>query len=399
MTQTSVVALGVAQCVNWGVLYYSFAVFVVPLEREMRIPGWAVAGALSLGLFVSALLAPVVGKWCDRGRGPLVMQSGGFVGGALLILWPLVPHVVGLYVMWTGLGFSMAATLYEPAFVVLGRAFKDDQNQRLRALATVTVLGGLASTVFMPLSALLVARVGWRATAAVLGALLIGSTAAARFLAFQRAAAPEQEIDAARVAPPPELPSGDRSALPLIALTFTFASLASAAFTANLIPALSEQHVSAAAAAVLGGIMGLMQLPGRALLMFRGVSASPQFLVTLSLGLQACGLALIALSSSIAAIAAGTILFAVGGGLMTLLRPHVVGVMFSGGYEGHLNGRIARLQHLARAAGPLALAWTASYAGYSKALTALSIGFVLVALAWRGTPESTPVVDMSEEAL
>ena len=67
---------------------------------------------------------------------------------------------------WAALGLCMAAILYEPVFAIVGRAFADPEG-RLRAIATVTVMGGLASTAFLPgTSALVTVSVGaapsWR---------------------------------------------------------------------------------------------------------------------------------------------------------------------------------------------------------------------------------------------
>ena len=145
MRTRAVVALGIGQCVNWGVLYYAFAVLVVPIQRELGVATWVVTGAFSLALLMSAALAPTIGRWGDRDRGGVVMQAGGFGAAALLAAWTLMPGVPALYVVWAGLGLCMAATLYEPAFVIVGRAHADPA-QRLRALAAVTLFGGLAST-------------------------------------------------------------------------------------------------------------------------------------------------------------------------------------------------------------------------------------------------------------
>jgi hypothetical protein len=35
MSCRAVIALGVGQCVNWGVLYYAFAVLLLPVEAEL----------------------------------------------------------------------------------------------------------------------------------------------------------------------------------------------------------------------------------------------------------------------------------------------------------------------------------------------------------------------------
>ena len=60
----------------------------------------------------------------------------------------------------------MAAILYEPVFAIVGRAFADPED-RLRAIATVTVIGGLASTAFLPGTSALVTRFGWRGAVVV----------------------------------------------------------------------------------------------------------------------------------------------------------------------------------------------------------------------------------------
>ena len=51
-------AIGCGQLVNWGVLYFAFGVFLVPLEQFLGAPRSLIAGAFSLGLFISALAAP-----------------------------------------------------------------------------------------------------------------------------------------------------------------------------------------------------------------------------------------------------------------------------------------------------------------------------------------------------
>jgi hypothetical protein len=44
MTPRAIAALGIGQCVNWGVLYYAFAVLVLPLARELAVPTWVGPG-------------------------------------------------------------------------------------------------------------------------------------------------------------------------------------------------------------------------------------------------------------------------------------------------------------------------------------------------------------------
>jgi MFS family permease len=383
MTPRAIVALGIGQCVNWGVLYYAFAVLVLPLQRELSVSTWVVTGAFSLGLLVSAALAPTIGRWGDRDRGALVMQAGGFTAAALLAVWTLLPGVLMLYIVWAGLGFCIAATLYEPAFVIVGRSY-DDPARRLRALAAVTLFGGLASTVFLPVTALLVATLGWRGAVLVLAGLLALSTCITRAFAFRDLPPSSARLTSAPSPPCPADHGTHSHRFPIIATMFALASLASAAFTTNLVPALGERGITPATAAMLGGLIGVMQLPGRALLMNGVFAASPTRLLAVSLAVQAAGLAVVALSPSVVVAAGGTMMFALGAGLTTLVRPHLIQTLFSNRSGGYLNGRIARHQQLARAAGPLVIAWFAGLVGYSTVFGVIAGTFTVVALASHG---------------
>jgi Sugar phosphate permease len=138
---TLVWALSAAQLVSWGALYYSFSLFVVPMEAEL---GWsrnALNGALSLGLLTAGVSAFAVGTWIDRRGGRALMTFGSALGAAMLAAWSRVESLVAFYAIWMGLGLALAATLYEPAFTVLTRLFAktlsdqdngDDAGRRLR---------------------------------------------------------------------------------------------------------------------------------------------------------------------------------------------------------------------------------------------------------------------------
>ena len=378
MTTRALIALGVGQCINWGALYYAFAVLVVPLQRELGVETWVVTGAFSLALLMSAALAPAVGRWGDRDRGPLVMQIGGVSAAVLLATWTLLPGVVALYLVWAGLGLCMAATLYEPAFVIVGRAY-DNPSARLRALAAITIFGGLASTAFLPATAFLVTAVGWRGTVVVLASTLTASVLLNRQFVF-RTLAPRPSTERTSTT---RLASTQKTAqLRFVMVTgmFTLATVASGAFSTNLVPILGERGLAPTSAALLGGAMGAMQLPGRMLLMNGTLTGSPAILLALSLALHAGGLGLVAVGLSTPIIAAGTMVLGLGSGLMTLVRPHVVQTMFSLESAGTLNGRVARLQQLARAGAPMCVAWLASRSSYAAVLAVFSGAFLIAGL-------------------
>jgi MFS family permease len=374
MSSRALIALGMGQCVNWGVLYYAFAVLLLPVEADLGAQRWIVTGAFSLALLLSALAAPVVGRWSQLDYGASLIQIGGYTAAALLGFWALFPSVWVLYIVWAGLGLCMAATLYEPAFAVVGRAF-DDPAARLRALGVVTLFGGLASTLFLPLTDWVVRAGGWRIGVVVLGLLLATSTWLVHRIAFgeSRPAPRRQVTSVRRPAPPASARPGPPFAFLLLA--FGFASLSSAAVIANLVPALGERAVTPTTAAAFGGMFGLMQLPGRALMMHGRFSASPLALLAASLGLQGLGLTIWAFVPSALTAFVGIAVFAVGSGLTTLVRPYLVHAIFDGYETGYLNGRIAQAQQLARAAGPVLAGWVVMTVSYSAVLGLLGVTF------------------------
>jgi MFS family permease len=388
MSAGAITALGLGQLVNWGVLYYAFAVLLVPVQQELGVPAWVVTGAFSLALLVSAVLAPAVGRWSDRGHAPRAIVFGGLGGAVLLALWAWSPGVFTLYLVWAGLGLCMATALYEPAFAVVIRAHGSTER-RLRALAIVTLYGGLASTVFLPLSDRLVAWTGWRGAVVILAALLLASTAVTALGVRRVAAAAGPAADPSAV--PAALPA---AAIRSLALVFGLSSLASASVIANLVPALGERGVTPTTAALLGGLFGVMQLPGRALLVNARVSLSADALVAVSLVLQAIGLLAVAALPTTAAVAVGVMAFAAGSGLTTLARPYLVQGRFATAHAGIVNGRLARAQQLARAAGPIAASTAATLTSHVTVLVFL--GVTLSALAWwTAGPRRTTAVTAS----
>ena len=146
---TLVWTLSVGQLISWGTLYYAFAVYALPMEQEL---GWSKAelnGALSLGLLVNGLLMLPAGAWIDRHGGRWIMLAGSLAGRAPLLLWSVTTSQIAFYAIYAAMGMVLSAELYEPALAVLtanlGRHYR-------RAITVMTPVGGLASTVFIPLT-------------------------------------------------------------------------------------------------------------------------------------------------------------------------------------------------------------------------------------------------------
>ncbi|MBC7869215.1 MAG: MFS transporter, partial [Chitinophagaceae bacterium] len=111
-----VATLSLTETVSYGILYYSFTVFVEPMQASL---GWSkveITGAFSLALFISGLVALVMGKWVDQYGARTLMTAGAVLGAVLMWLWASVSSLWTFYAIWVGFGVAMAAVLYEPAF-------------------------------------------------------------------------------------------------------------------------------------------------------------------------------------------------------------------------------------------------------------------------------------------
>jgi MFS family permease len=371
MTARAVWAVGCGQLVNWGVLYYAFGVLLLPVEESLGAPRWLVAGAFSFGLLISAIAAPSVGRLTDRGQGPAVMQGGGFIAAGLLMAWALVPTLWMTYVVWAGLGVCMAAILYEPVFAIVGRAF-DDAADRLRAIATVTIMGGLASTAFLPGTTWLVERLGWRGAVMALAVIIALTTLVVSRLSFRDLTFSASELRAAVFGPHPDHTAFGGQSINRFVTVFALSSVVNSALASNIVAALVERRLTPSRAAFIGGMFGVMQLPGRVLMTHKSFTPAPLQLLLVSLALQVVGLIALTAGDVQAAMWLGVIVFACGAGLTTLARPYLVLHLYGAERAGRVNGVIARGQQLARAAGPVSAAALATATGYSFVFAALA---------------------------
>ena len=101
----------------------------------------------------------------------------------------------------------------------------------------------------------------------------------------------------------------------------------------------------------------------------------------MSLVLQAAGLIGVTLAPSVTWVAAALMVFGGGAGLATLARPHFTQTRFGVDRSGYLNGRLARWQQLARAAGPFTAAALAAAIGYGPVVGILGLVFAALAIA------------------
>ena len=161
-------ALGIAQIISWGALYYAIAVLGASIGADLGLSPAHVFGAYSAGLLLSGLTAPVAGRAIDRWSGRIVLTMGSVVAALALFFLSRASSALEYYLAWCVGGVAMGLTLYDPAFATLSQHFGTSYRKALTAL---TLFGGFASTVFWPLAQLGLVHLGWRDTLAAFAAL------------------------------------------------------------------------------------------------------------------------------------------------------------------------------------------------------------------------------------
>lgn len=371
-----VAVLSITETISWGIVYYAFAVFLPAVAGDLGTSETAVAAALALAVATSAVVGLPVGRYLDR-YGPRTLMTAGSVAAVLLVaVWSQVDALWVLYLVWTGLGIAMAATLYEPAFVVLAKWIPDARGRR-RAMTTVTLAAALASFIFVPLAQALLDDRGWRSAVLILAGILAVTIPLHLLLPRGRPPATED--------PRPSTPGLARDILRRMDFRrmtagYFLASFAGIAPLVLMIPLLVDRGYSAAFAAFALGTIGAAQIPGRLVFSLSERWASPQALTPVVFSLVACGLLVILVAPGAALVLVGTVLLGVGNGMATLSRATVLADRFGTAVYGAVASVTAATTTGGRALAPVAGTGLASTVGADASLGILAGVAVAAAL-------------------
>jgi len=149
----------------------TYAVFLLPLEREF---GWSrsqLTSVYSVFLLVSGFTAPLIGLLFDR-AGPRLVYGAGIacIGSAYLAASTLEQLWQFYLLAGAAVGVGVAMTGMVPASAMLSRWF----HARLsRAIGIVFSAAGVGIIVFVPITQALVDNYGWRIAYRSLGAFLL----------------------------------------------------------------------------------------------------------------------------------------------------------------------------------------------------------------------------------
>jgi MFS family permease len=376
--------LCVTQITSWGILYYAFPVLAPDIARATGWPTTAVVAALSGAQLVTAVAGIPVGRWLDR-RGPrAVMTTGSVLGVCALVAIATAQNLAWFVIAWAVAGAAMSGVLYPPAFAALTRWYGP---RRVSALTVLTLAGGLASTVFAPVTALLAAHLDWRHTYLVLALVLAVITIPLHAWGLQ-GPWPEAGLPPADHADPRRIARSGAFVVLVVALSL--ATFSAFAVVVNLVPLLTERGVSPGIAAVALGLGGAGQVLGR--LGYATLSRRTNVRARTGLILLATSVttALLSVLTSVVTLIAATVVAGMARGVFTLLQATAITDRWGAVHYGRLNGLMSAPMTITMALAPFAgAAFADVLGGYAHAFLVLAaINAAAAALAMAGNPSS-----------
>lgn len=380
-----ITGLGIGQIICWGVMFYAFPLAAEPMAAELGVDKPHVYGAATFGLLLAGLAAYPVGWLIDRGHGRAVMTGGALLGGLLFALWSQVHDLTLFYALFAGIGVAMAATLYEPAFAVVARRFGAGARSGITAL---TLWGGFASTVFVPVTQFLIDHLGWRDAVLVLGLITMASGGLYLWVIDpRRDAEPLRDLGGTDAGPYDG--SAVRWALRqptfwALTIAVTFYIGAMSGLTYHWYPLLLERGFDTASVVAGMAIIGPAQVAGRIAIWVLARQQSVKIigrgvviifpLVLLLLLLAPAEFAFLALFAAV---------YGAANGIMTIVRGLALREMLTQQSYGALNGLLSVPATIAKALAPFGCAWLWSQSGgYDAVLVAGIACTALVAVSF-----------------
>jgi MFS family permease len=375
----SIATLGFTQTLAWASSFYIPAVLAEPMARDIGLSTPWIYAALSVGLGVSALLGPTLGKAIDvHGGKPVLCGSNGIFAAGLILL-AFAAGAFSLMLAWLVLGVAMAAGLYEAAFASVTRLYGYDSRG---AITGITLLAGFSSTVGWPISALFEHAVGWRGACGMWAALhvFVGLPLNAWALRSRGGEVPgEAAAVERRTQPAPYRPaqSLDRGML-LLAFIFAASGMVTIGMASNLPLLFTALGVPPAVAIATASLLGPAQVAARILEFSARRRITPLVSARVANALHPFAALTIAIGGT-PAIVAFSVIHGAGSGMQTICRGTLPLALYGPVGYGQRVGRIFAPARIGQALAPFLFGIAIDKLGGATLI--VSSGLSLIALA------------------
>jgi MFS family permease len=285
-------------------------------------------------LLISGIISRMAGRAIDSYGGRRVMAWGsGIAGlGCLILSFATEPWI---YILgWLVLGPAMRLILYDAAFPALAQVAREKSR---RSISYLTLFGGLASTVFWPVSHFLSQAIGWQNTFLAYALLHVLICLPLHLLVLGQGEE-HQSVSVSEASQPigaPILVGADRSrAMVVCAAVLALNGIVFSSISAHVLPLFEGLGFTATAAVTLAALIGPSQVASRI-----GDILAGHWVKTMTLGLIAVGLLPLALiifargQFALWAALVFALLYGMSNGLMSIIKGIIPLSLF--GHQGY----------------------------------------------------------------
>ena len=371
----AVVMVVFASC---GIGYYSFAVFLKPLETEFSWSRTALSGAMSLLILISGLLSPLVGRWCDTYGAKKIIMYCAVPLGACFILLSFVQSIWQFYAIYILLALPFTGTFVVPATTLVTKWFNKKRGIAIALIFCGTSLGGL---IMPPVISYFITTLGWQMSYVCLGLLMwliilppagfvIKSNPQEMGLLPDGENLPTEEqhstVNSAGETQRWTLATALRTSLFwFVALGFSFVVFARVGVMTHQVAYLTDMGIDMIAAATALGLTSGISIISRLTTGYLADRISKKLIAVVSFALEAAGVFILMRAKSMKMVWLYVIVFGIGFGGEPTIRPLLLGELFGTTSFGAVMGSIQSVTQVGTAIGPLLAGYifdaTASY--------------------------------------
>jgi len=370
-----ITALGIAQIVSWGTLFYAIAVLGPAIRKDLGVTDVFLFGAFTAGLVVSGMLSPWVGRLIDRKGGRFTLSIGSIIAAAAMVVLAISQDAWVLGAGWILSGVAIAFCLYDPAFATLSQ----HTGARYRQAVTVlTLFGGFASTIFWLFSYTFMQAWGWRGAFAIFAGFHLFVCLPLHLYAIPRRLGSHRTVRSSKAVEAAVSPGLGTPRLAWLTIGLALGTFVYSVIAVHIIELLTSAGLTAGQAVSISLLVGPMQVLGRIVELgfgrrIRSVSVGTVAFALMFLSLLSLSLVHGPGASAIVFVVA----YGCGNGLLTIARGTVAGELFGLHGLGAVLGRISGASLYARAIAPASLPALMAL-GYSRGGALLALGFLAV---------------------
>ncbi len=369
--------LGFTQIVGWGTTYLMPSVLGRHLQDDLGISAELVFAGITVMFAVNAVCSPRVGRIVDRIGARSLMAAGSAIYALALAGVSMSQGPMSYLAWWAVMGIASTLALNNPASIALVQVAGPRSRQ---AIALLTIIGGLASTVFWPLTGALEAAIGWRSTLLLYAALHVGACLPIHLLILPRRPPVHPPATSASAVSDAVAPDDLRRAYLLLSISLASGAFVFTGVQLQMIEMLRGLGHPPAQALLLASLIGPAQVGVRAFELAFGhrysIMRSAVFgSAMLPVGL---GVALIA-GDAFAGALFVVVTYGMSNGLKAVQRATLPLALFGRAQFGAYMGRLALPQGIVAAVSPPIMAAVLSKLGTPAAL-GLTFGIGMVSL-------------------